>query len=81
MLRVSMVIKIQCLLFIYSNVIGDQGPKWRRGFAKIHLEYFQVIFEAMSSQGKRDNIALDDIRIAECTLFGMNRSNILSIKH
>ena len=51
-------------------ITGDQGPKWRRGFAKINLEYFQVIFEAVSSQGKRDNIALDDVRIAECSLFG-----------
>lgn len=52
-------------------IAGDQGPKWYRGFAEIDLEYFQVILEGISSEGKRDNIALDDVRIAECHLFGL----------
>ncbi len=53
----------------FAFLTGNQGHKWHRGFVKIELEYFQVIFEAFSDKGKRDNIAIDDIRIANCSLF------------
>ena len=58
------------ILCLIECETGEQGQMWRRGFARSDLEYFQVVFEGIASEGKRDNIAIDDIMIADCSLFG-----------
>ena len=45
---------------------GNQGNRWYRGFVHIEYDYFQVIFEGKGSSRERDNIAIDDVRIAAC---------------
>ena len=49
---------------------GNQGSQWQRGFVNIHYLDFKVVIEATAGRGARDNIAIDDIRIAHCAFFG-----------
>lgn len=48
---------------------GNQGNQWQRGFVNIPYHDFQVVIEATGGRGARDNIAIDDIRIANCAIF------------
>ena len=37
---------------------------------QIPSDYFRVVFQGIGAEGLRDNIALDDIRIANCKHLG-----------
>ena len=48
---------------------GNHGNVWRHGYARISLDLFQVKFVATGAAGIRNNIAIDDVKIANCDLF------------
>ena len=50
---------------------GNQGNRWRRGFFTIPSDLFRVRFAGVGSSEAQRLIALDDIRIAKCSLFRM----------
>lgn len=56
---------------------GNQGSQWQRGFVNIHYHDFQVVIEATAGRGDRDNVAVDDIRIADCAIFGTSFPNLV----
>ena len=49
---------------------GNQGQRWHRGYAGVIPGIYQFIFEAEMVAGSRNVIALDDITVAKCGLFG-----------
>ncbi len=55
---------------------GNHGNKWRRGFIHIQETTFQIMISATGTAGVRKNIGLDDIRMAECTLFCKSLNNV-----
>ncbi len=55
--------------FLWWKRLGYQGNDWKRGFLKIDVDMFQVLFVATGTAGARKDIALDDVRIAKCSVF------------
>ena len=52
---------------------GNQGNRWLRGYVKINYDNYRIIIEGISTAGIRDNIAVDDVHVADCNMLSMQK--------
>lgn len=52
---------------------GNQGKRWNRALINIPSTLFTLHLEGGGSQLEERYIAIDDLRLANCELFGMNK--------